>query len=84
MAKIQDGWIHIPHTKDSCTVDVETVELIMCRSCIYHNKGKNESDEWNRCDLHKINTDDDYFCSWGSKECSLRDLEKDDKRGVEE
>lgn len=42
-------------------------EIIRCKDCAFHDSGENEVDSWNRCKLHKINTSDDEFCSWGVK-----------------
>ena len=40
-------------------------EIVRCKDCAFHDSGENEVDAWNRCRLHKINTSDDEYCSWG-------------------
>lgn len=45
----------------------EQPEIVRCEHCRFHDNGENEVDAWNRCKLHKINTSDDEFCSWGVK-----------------
>ena len=33
MAKLPDGWVFIPRMKDAVTIEVEELELVMCRNC---------------------------------------------------
>ena len=41
-------------------------EIVRCKDCAFHDSGENEVDAWNRCKLHKINTSDNEYCSWGA------------------
>lgn len=57
--KTVDGWVHIPVRKDDTSIEVETRELIMCRSCAEYCKGE--------CHLMEMSIKPDGYCSMAIK-----------------
>ena len=51
-------------------LDEQPEAVVRCRDCKYQNKGSNEVDAWNLCDLRSwlyIPISDDFFCSYGER-----------------
>ena len=66
MAKLPDGWMLIPKTKDAVTINVEMRELVMCRNC-KHGEPCNE-DVFCTKDIGTIESSvhkPDWFCADG-------------------
>ena len=57
--KTCDGWVHIPVRRDDNSIEVETRELIMCRSCTEYHDGE--------CHLTELHVKPNGFCSFAIK-----------------
>ena len=58
MAKLPDGWIFIPRTKDAVTIEVEERELVMCRNCKHVLPN-------GFCHKHSKKVTDEFYCADG-------------------
>lgn len=50
--------------------DILRSEIVRCRDCMWHKKGRNEVDSWSICTEHNIRAgyvQDDDYCSWGER-----------------
>ena len=50
--------------------DILRSEIVRCRDCKWHKKGRNEVDSWSICTEHNIlagYVGDDNYCSWGER-----------------
>lgn len=47
-----------------------SAEIVRCKDCKWHKKGRNEVDSWSICTEHNIRAgyvQDDDYCSWGER-----------------
>jgi hypothetical protein len=61
--KIPDGYVLIPHAMvhtNRVSVEFETVELVMCRSCKHFLPDANGHHCW----IHGASVEEDDWCSW--------------------
>ena len=68
MAKLPDGWVFIPRTKDAITIEVEQRELVTCRNCKHYKFYGLQSETVSECELmHTENPAEDWWCADGEK-----------------
>ncbi|WP_405366936.1 hypothetical protein [Ruminobacter sp.] len=51
--------------------DEEPQELIRCKDCKWHRKGRNEKESWNQCIVHCRDTTDMNYCAWAERKEEL-------------
>ena len=52
---------------------IDAIEVVRCKDCKYQDKGENESESWNVCNLLHFSIDDDDYCSSGERKGGLTD-----------
>jgi hypothetical protein len=70
MAKLPDGWVFIPMTKDAITIELKQMELVTCQHCRHYKPytGRVSGNQYFQCEVLDQDTEPDWFCADGEEE----------------
>ncbi|MBR2209919.1 MAG: hypothetical protein IJ896_00360 [Fibrobacter sp.] len=74
MAKLPDGWVFIPMTKDAITIELKQMELVTCRHCKHYKPytGRVSGNQYFQCEVLTMDTDPDWFCAdWEEEDAEM-------------